>query len=299
MRHLLKSPVTSRWMAERLALEHVGPETEILGVAPLDQAGSGDLAFANRAVSGGDSGRILIRSESAGPESGSAVLAANPRLTFIRALLVLDREVGFERDRSEPRIDPTATLGSNVVVEAGVRIGPGSRIGHGVVLHTGTKIGRNCVIGGNTVVGGTGFGFERDDDGRPLPFLHLGGVVLADEVEIGAVTAIDRGTLGDTVIGGGSKIDNLVHIAHNAEIGEDCMIIAGAEISGGVRLGKRCWVGPNACVIDGVTLGDDVVVGIGAVVVKPVPAGQTVAGNPAEELGLLTRKRAAVKALLG
>lgn len=298
MRHLLKSRVTSRWMADRLGLEHAGPETEIVAVAPLDQAGAGDLAFANRAAPHGGAGRTLIRSES-GPEAGPAIIAANPRLTFIRALLVLDREVGFNRDQTEPYIDPSATIGSGVVVEPGVRVGPGSRIGHGVVLHSGTKIGRNCVIGGNTVVGGTGFGFERDDDGRPLPFLHLGGVVLADEVEIGAVTAIDRGTLGDTVIGGRSKIDNLVHIAHNAQIGEDCLVIAGAEISGGVRLGNRCWVGPNACVIDGVSLGDDVVVGIGAVVVKPVPPGQTVAGNPAEELSLLTRKRSAVKALLG
>jgi UDP-3-O-[3-hydroxymyristoyl] glucosamine N-acyltransferase len=298
MRHWLNEPVSSDWLAAQLGLVHEGEAAEIRAVVPLREAAGGDLVFSRDAGAEPGEGVTLICPASGKTGSAAAIVAPNPRLSFIKALLALDSAVGFRRDSSDPVIDPTASIGRNVVIEAGVRIGAGTRVGHGVVLLSGTSIGRDCVIGANTVIGGTGFGFERDEDGQAIAFLHLGGVVLEDEVEIGALTAIDRGALDNTVIGGGSKIDNLIHIAHNAVIGEDCLVIAGAEISGGVRLGRRVWIGPNACVINGVEVGEGATVGLGAVVVKPVQPGATVAGNPAEELGLFVRKRAAVSSLL-
>ena len=298
MRHWLNEPVSSDWLAAQLGLIHVKTPAAIHAVVPLSEAGAGDLVFSRHAGADPGSGVTLICRPEDEPASSAAILTPNPRLGFIKALLLLDAAVGFRRDASDPVIDPSASIGQNVVIEAGVSIGAGTRVAHGVVLHSGTSIGRNCVIGANSVIGGAGFGFERDDDGQPVAFLHLGGVVLEDEVEVGAVTAIDRGQLGNTVIGARSKIDNLIHIAHNAVIGEECLVIAGAEISGGVRIGRQAWIGPNACVINGVEVGEGAVVGLGAVVVKPVPAGATVAGNPAEDISVLVRKRAAVSSLL-
>jgi UDP-3-O-[3-hydroxymyristoyl] glucosamine N-acyltransferase LpxD len=216
----------------------------------------------------------------------------------MRALARLEESRGFERNEAEPVVDPSVQIGSNAVIEPGVTIGPRTRIEHGVVLHSGVRIGERCVIKANSVIGGDGFGFERDEKGRPIRFIHLGSVVIHDDVEIGALNTVVRGSLGDTVVGARTKADDHVHIAHNVTIGEDCLITACAEISGGVKIGNRVWIGPNAAIMQKVEIGDDVIVGLGAVITKSVEPGLTVTGNPAEELRLLSRKRAAVSALI-
>jgi UDP-3-O-[3-hydroxymyristoyl] glucosamine N-acyltransferase len=145
-------------------------------------------------------------------------------------------------------------------------------------------IGKNCIIGPGAVIGWSGFGFTKADDGswERKPESH--GVIIDDDVEVGANTCIDRGSYRPTVIGRGTKIDNGVHVAHNCLVGEDCLIIAHAELSGSVVVGDGAWIGPSSCVREHLFIGAGALVGIGAVVVKDVEPGQTVVGNPAKPL---------------
>ena len=148
------------------------------------------------------------------------------------------------------------------------------------ILHKDVKIGKNVVVKPHAVIGFDGFGF-RYEKGMLVNFPHYGTVVLKDDVYIGSSTCVDRGTLGDTIIGEGTKIDNLCHIAHNVVTGKNCRIIANAVLCGSVVLGNNVWVSPGAVIRDGVTVGDNVVVGLGSVVTKNIPSNVVVIGVPA------------------
>jgi UDP-3-O-[3-hydroxymyristoyl] glucosamine N-acyltransferase len=165
-----------------------------------------------------------------------------------------------------------------------VVVGPGTRIEPNVTIADDTHIGRDCWLKSGCVIGEPGFGLERDADGTPLRMLHLGSVILGDRVEIGALTTVCRGTLGPTVVEDDAKIDDHVHIAHNVRVGKKAMVIACAELSGGVVVGEAAWVGPNASVLEKVKIGERAFVGIGAVVLRDVAEGTTVVGNPARVL---------------
>ena len=134
-------------------------------------------------------------------------------------------------------------------------------------------------------VGGQGFGYEWDGE-KLVEFPHRGGVIIERDVSIGANTCIDRATIkGEyTTIGEGTKIDNLVHIAHNVKIGKHCLIVAGAVIGGSVTIGDRGYIGIGAMIKNKVKIGNDVTVGMGAVVLKDIPDGETWIGNPARKL---------------
>lgn len=134
------------------------------------------------------------------------------------------------------------------------------------------KIGLNCVLGG------TGFGYERDEDGTLFPIPHLGYVFIEPDVEIANCVCIDRGVTGATVIGQGTKIDNLVHVAHGVKIGRNCLIVAGAVIGGSTEIGDNCFIGINASIKNKVRIGSNVTVGMGAIITLDVPDGVTVVG---------------------
>ncbi len=142
----------------------------------------------------------------------------------------------------------------------------------------GFKHGSNCVIGSS------GFGYERDENGIPVRMPHLGNVVIGENVEIGSNVCVDRAVIGSTVIGDNVKIDNLVHVAHGAKIGKNTLIVAGAVIGGSVDIGENCFIGMNASIKNKVKIGNNVTIGAGAVVLKDVPDGETWIGNPAKKL---------------
>jgi UDP-3-O-[3-hydroxymyristoyl] glucosamine N-acyltransferase len=236
---------------------------------------------------------LFLVPQSADAESlPNAIPVSNPRLGY--ALVVRE----FFRQGSDAHVAPTAVVGDTAVlgegvsighfavIEDGVVVGDGTEVDSHVVLKSGVRVGRNVRIGAHTAIGGQGFGFEVDDDGRPVRIGHLGGVVIGDEVEIGQHVSIAQGTIEPTRIDDHVKIDDCVFIAHNVAIGEASFVIAGAEISGSVTIGKRAWVSPEATVINKVRIGDDALVGIGAVVVKDVDANTVVAGVPAKPRGL-------------
>lgn len=139
-------------------------------------------------------------------------------------------------------------------------------------------------IGKNTAIGRDGFGYARDKDGTLVKIPHRGNVVICKGVEIGSNVCIDRAVEGSTIIGEGTKIDNLVHIAHGVKIGKNCLIVAGAVIGGSCEIGDNCFIGINASIKNKVRVGNNVTIGMGAVVLKDVPDGETWAGNPAKKI---------------
>ncbi len=148
----------------------------------------------------------------------------------------------------------------------------------GVLVFMPVEIGENLKCAPGTVIGSDGFGYERDYDGYFL-MPHLGSVIIGDNVEVGANTVIDRGTFSHTRIGSGTKIDNLVHVAHNCQIGENVMIVAGTSLGGSVTIEDDVWLGINSTVMQGVTIGKRATIGIGAVVLRDVEPGQTIVGH--------------------
>lgn len=175
-------------------------------------------------------------------------------------------------------IHPSATVAPGVVLGRNISIGANAVIMHAI-------IGDNVTIYPGAVIGSEGFGFahdNRDDNGALIRFPHYGNVIIEDDVEIGANTVIDRGTLGSTIIRKGVKIDNLVHVAHNADIGENTALVAHSMVAGSVTIGAGSWIAPHVAIRDRRHVGKGVVAGLGAIIVNDVEDGQTVIGLPAK-----------------
>lgn len=218
-------------------------------------------------------------------------------------------------------IDPSATIGENVFIGAfsyiskkaninnGVKIfpqvflGDNVSIGEGSILMPGVKIYHDCTIGKNvtihagTVIGGDGFGFAPQADGSFKKVPQIGNVVIEDNVEIGSNSTIDRATIGSTLIKTGAKIDNLVQIAHNVEVGENTVIAAQAGVSGSTKLGKSVMIGGQAGLVGHIQLGDGAKVNAQSGVSKSVEAGKAVTGSPAYDYTSTLRSQAAARKL--
>jgi len=233
---------------------------EIHSFRSLDKATFNDLSFCkftgNKAlemIDASNAGLIICHGPSI---SGKRlIIVSNPRLWFIKIV----RE--FFLPREAPGIHPSAVINYDCV-----------------------ELGENVRIGPNCSIGFEGFGFEPDEDGAYLRFPHVGTVIIGDDVEIGANTCIDRGALEDTIIGEGTKIDNLVHVAHNVQIGKNCMIIALTCIGGGVIIEDGAYVGIGASVRNQSKIGKKAFIGMGSNVIKDVDPGVTVIGNPAKPM---------------
>ena len=197
-------------------------------------------------------------------------------------------------------VDPTAEVGHHAVVAAGAKIGAGSCVSAGCYVGPGSAIGRDCYVyprvticGGVTlgdrvilhagvVLGADGFGYAKSDEGA-LKVPQIGGVLIEDDVEIGANTTIDRATLGQTRVGKGTKIDNLVMVAHNVEIGRHCLIVSQTGIAGSSRLGDGVITAGQVGIVDHVEIGDGAILAAQSGVAGDVPAGKTYLGSPARD----------------
>jgi len=177
-------------------------------------------------------------------------------------------------------IEDDVVLDSLVSVGPGSRIGAGSRLFAGVRVYDGVTIGRRCLIHSGTVIGSDGYGYVSGPAGhQKVP--QIGGVRIEDDVEIGANVAIDRGTVGDTIVGSGTKIDNLVHLAHNVQVGSHSLIIAQSGIAGSTRIGNWVVLAAQSGVTGHIEIGDRTMVGARSGVTKPIPAGRMISGFPA------------------
>ena len=275
-----KERITLAWLADKLNLSYKGDgDYSLLGVTSLDAPLDNALMFTKTDDLNVSNAVLVAHKESVSP---NVLISINPRFDFIRALEIINSTIGFEVDETAPLIHPTVKLGQNVVIESGVSIGAGTVIEHNAVIMTGTHIGENCLIRTNSSIGSDGFGYERESNGWPVKFIHLGGVTIGNNVEVGSNTCIAKGTLGNTIIEDNVKIDNLVHIAHNCTLRDGAFIIACSILCGGVEIGKNAWIAPNATVIQKANVGEGAVVGLGSVVTKNVVKGHTVAGVPAK-----------------
>lgn len=272
-----------------------GTAVQIKGLRKYDEARKGDLSWiAENVLYSWDaseySGSMLICPRNAGTRADSAhatlVFSANPRLLFAKIAGVFFTDMThIAWDGRNTVVAKDAVIGKNVTLASGAVIGPSVmlsddvRIGPNTVL-ANCRIGSHTFIGANCTIGLPGFGLVKDADGSYIPFPHVGRVLIGRNVSIGSNTCIDRGGLGDTVIGDGVKIDNLVHIAHNVVIGENSVIIANTMIGGSTVIGKNTWVAPSASLLNKIHVGENALIGMGAVVLKDVKKNSVVVGNP-------------------
>jgi UDP-3-O-[3-hydroxymyristoyl] glucosamine N-acyltransferase len=297
-------------MARLLGCRFEGDGTKVItGVAALETAEAGDLVFLaapkfrslleeSRAVAA-----IIPPDE---PFRGIPVIfSENPHLTFIRAV-----ELFSQPYRPEPGIHPTAvvsasakvgkdvSVGALTVIGADVEIGAGTvvfplvsvypraRIGKHCIIHShvsireDVRVGNRVILHSGVVVGSDGFGYIKLEDGSHKKIPQRGTVIIEDDVEVGANTAIDRAALGQTIIRRGAKIDNLVQVAHNVEVGENAILAGQVGIAGSSRIGKNAVLAGQVGVADHLNIGDNVIAIAQTGIARDVPAGAIIAGTP-------------------
>lgn len=198
-------------------------------------------------------------------------------------------------NRPKPGIHPTAQIHSKAIIHPKAYVGPFSYVGESIVgqgsviygnchIYDGVNIGTNVIIHAGAVIGSDGFGYVRDENKKPIQFPHIGDIIIDDFVEIGANTAIDLGSLGSTKIGFATKIDNLVHIGHNVEIGKCCYVAALTAIAGSTKINDYVEVWMGTSLAGSLKIGDRSTVGIGSVVLRDILEGDSVFGNPARAI---------------
>jgi UDP-3-O-[3-hydroxymyristoyl] glucosamine N-acyltransferase len=300
-------------LAERTGarLEGTSDEIEITGAAGLDEATEGYVTFlANPRytprVNATRASAIYLGEEARTDREIAILRAKDPYLAYTRALRIFNPEAELEPFiHPSAVIDPTARLakrvaigacaviGRNVFIGDEVRILPNVTIyddvtiGRGSVIHSGvairerTVIGERVVIHNNSVIGCDGFGYAKDEEKRWLKIPQAGRVVIEDDVEIGAATTIDRASVGESRIGRGSKLDNLVQIGHSCAVGEDSLLCAQVGLAGSSHIGSRVILAGQAGVAGHLTIGDDVVLTAKSATSHDIPAGKVISGIPA------------------
>ncbi len=306
--------VTIERLAQRLGARLLGAEEarrrELTGIQPVEAAGPGDVTFVTEAK----------YATAAGNSQAAAVIVAapvdglpQPQLVVKDVNAALIETLNIFAPAPEPvlaGVDPSARLGVNVRMAEGVSIGPhaviendvqigartiigsGCKVGRGVrigadcrldgnvVIYHGCTLGHHVVIQANSTIGSVGFGYAFIDGAHRL-IPHHGGVIIEDFVEIGANTCVDRAKFGNTIVGAGTKIDNLVQIAHNVVIGKCCLIAAQVGVAGSCRIGDGVVLAGQVGLADNIEIGAGTMVGAQAGVMSSVPPGERLAWSPA------------------
>ncbi len=278
-------PASSTELAQLLGGEHHGPETQWEGVATLENATSTDLCFAEGSIPPNCKAGVIL-SGCVIPHR-CCIVVNDPKRSFILVLEQLFHVEQFAGIHPSAVVDPTAivhdtaTIHAGVVVMNGCEVGAESTVFPNVVLYPKTQVGKRVRIHAGTVIGADGFGYHPTPEG-PVKIPHLGHVVIEDEVEIGANATIDRGFLGETRIGRGSKLDNLVHVAHNVSMGSHVIIAAQTGISGSVKVGQGVMMGGQVGIVEHIEIGAGAQIGAQSGVTRTVASDETVLGSPAE-----------------
>jgi UDP-3-O-[3-hydroxymyristoyl] glucosamine N-acyltransferase len=297
-------------LADFLGCPYIGNgDTVIRGISGLENAKKGDLVFLTkpkqqRFLEKTKASAVIIPAE-LDYDDLPAIKSKNPHRSFIRAI-----DFFFKPYRPEPEIHPQALvspsaklgkdvsigafsiigddteIGDNTVVFPLVSIYPGAKVGSQCLIHSHTslreniRIGSQVIIHNGCVIGADGFGYLQDKDKSHIKIPQTGTVIIEDNVEIGANTTIDRAALGKTVIRKGTKIDNLVQVAHNVEIGENSILVAQAGIAGSSRAGKNVIMSGQVGISDHVNIGDNVIIAAKSGITKDIPEDSMVAGMP-------------------
>lgn len=275
------------------------PGVVIHGIATLDNAGPHDITYVTNkkyyaALSKTSAGAVILTANNADKCPSNAFVSENPRLCFAQIATLFHPRIHFEPGvhatacvADDATIAASAWVGPQAVVETGAAISSGAFVGPGcfvgarsaigantrlvarVVVNYDCFIGENCMLHPGVVIGSDGFGFANSGSVW-LKVPQLGGVRIGNDVEIGANTAIDRGTIDDTIIGNGVKLDNLIQIAHNVCIGDDTAIAACVGIAGSTRVGRRCAIGGQVAFSDHLEITDDVYIALGSRVTNSI-----------------------------
>jgi UDP-3-O-[3-hydroxymyristoyl] glucosamine N-acyltransferase len=317
---------TAAQIAERLGARVVGDPALLLhGFAPADSARPGELTFAEnesyflRAIQSQASAVLVADDFQA--EGKTLIRVPNARVAFAQILPLF-----FPETLHAPGIHPTAYVSPSAQVDPSAHVGPHcvvgdrTRIGAGTILNSHVAVAEDCVIGENcrifphvtlyqrtslgrrvrihagAVIGADGFGYVFDNgEHRKVP--QVGQVVVHDDVEIGANTTIDRAALGATVIGRGTKIDNLVQIAHNVTLGEHCIVVAQVGIAGSTKIGNYVTVAGQVGIAGHLRIGDRVTLAAQSGVMHHIPEGQKWMGSPAQPDRVTKRQLLAIERL--
>jgi UDP-3-O-[3-hydroxymyristoyl] glucosamine N-acyltransferase len=301
-------------IAEQVGAEILDPSAKdlmICDIGSLDAAGPGELSFLSHsqhlnAFRGTRASAVITTRDLAhnGPSGVCLISVAQPQLAFAQIGLLY-----YPSHRPEPnisadaRIDPTAVIGKASRIDAGAVVGAGAEVGAGchiachAVIGSGVVLGDDCAVGANSCIshaiigarvqiatgasiGGQGFGFVPTANGR-MRIPQLGRVIIGDDVEIGANCTIDRGSTGDTVIGEGTVLDNLVHIAHNVRLGRHCVICGQVGIAGSTVVGDGVMIGGQVGISDHLHIGAGARIASKSGVIRDVKGGEAVGGYPA------------------
>ncbi len=306
--------------------EVVGDSTQrITGVNGIQEARAGEITYVRAAryaafIASTQASAVIAAEAQGGREDLSYIITPQPDLAFAQVLKHCEQEQQCPPEGLHPQaviadtaaladgvavgalaiIEASATLAEGAVVYAGAYVGHGARIGPGAVLYPravvrdGVDVGARCVIHAGACIGSDGFGFAPLG-GEWFKIPQVGGVLLGDDVEVGSNTCIDRATFGLTRIGRGTKIDNLVQIGHNVQIGEHCAIAGTVGIAGSAVIGNHVRIGASAGINGHIDIGDGAAIGARAGVTKSVEAGQVVSGFPAMDHNLERRVLVAQK----
>ncbi|MCM2289798.1 MAG: UDP-3-O-(3-hydroxymyristoyl)glucosamine N-acyltransferase [Sulfuritalea sp.] len=280
-------------------------DTAISGIGTLEQAGPGELAFlANpkyRHQLATTRAGAVIMAPPAVAGLAAAILTPQPYLYYARvaqwlnpppaALACIHPSAVVEgKVAASASIGPNvwigpgavigdgAIIGANCSIAAGATIGPGSRLVANVAIYADCHLGARCLVHAGAVIGADGFGFAREAEGAWVKIPQVGRVLIGDDVEIGAGTTIDRGALGDTVIGDGVKLDNQIQVGHNVHIGAHTAMAGCVGIAGSAVIGVRCTVGGGAIILGHLQIADDVNVAAGTLVTKSIGKAGTYSG---------------------
>lgn len=286
------------------------PSISVSGIEPLDTAGPKHLSFlANTKYQDKlrdcNAAAVIVHPSLEGLTKTPLILATNPYLAFSKILAYFHQKPTEHKGimpgafvDKDTDIDPDATISPGCSIGQGAKVGKGSWLHPNVVLGKDVVVGKNCILYENVtvrdqcvlgnrviihpgaVIGADGFGFAPDGE-QYFKIPQVGHVVIEDDVEIGACTCIDRGTLSETRIARGCKIDNLVQIGHNVYVGEDTIIVSQVGISGSTRIGKHCTFGGQAATAGHISVGDNVTIAARGGVSRNVKSDQVLAGLPA------------------
>jgi len=294
----------------------LGDDTQcVTGVSSIENANEGDISFiknekfVNKALETKASAIVSHR-----PIEGirqTLIVVENPFLSFIKLLKVISDQKQLQPRNIHPSalISKSCSIGNNISVGANVVICKNTKIGNNVTIYPNTYVGINCKIGNDSIIypsvtireevtigkraiihscstiGGDGFGFLQAD-GKHVKIPQVGTVEIGDDVEIGSNVTIARAALDKTIIKSGVKIDNHSHVAHNAYIGEDTMLIGYAKISGGTKVGRNVMIAGNVSIADNLKIGDNCTIGASSGVMKDIEAGAVVWGSPAKPINI-------------
>lgn len=292
-------------IAKFLGIEYSGEDIEITALNSLNNASFTELSYCDgeknsKKISNTDAGAVLVSKEFENlvPKDSIKLVVDNPHLSFALLSKLFAKSLVSSNVEKKSKIAKSAKImpnvyigdnvqiGENVIIMAGAYIGDNVSIGEctiihpNVVIYNDTKIGKKCHLLANCVIGSDGFGYAHTKNGEHYKIYHNGNVILEDFVEIGACTTIDRAVFESTIIKQGTKIDNLVQVGHNCEIGENCLIVAQSGISGSSILGKNVTMGGQSATSGHLQIGDFATIAARGGVTKNLEGARVYGGFP-------------------